>query len=415
MAWIETLHPRKIELGLERVHAVLERLQWRRPGYRVITVTGTNGKGSTVAMLEAILRAAGYRVGTYTSPHLIRYNERVRVDGVDATDDALCAAFERIEAARGNIPLTYFEFGTLAAFDRFARAGIGVAVLEVGLGGRLDAVNVIDADAAIVASIGIDHTQWLGDTREAIGREKAGVFRKDRPAVCADPDPPASIADQAQAVGARLYQRNRDFSLERGESGWTWRAGSTLRAGLPFPVLRGDYQLDNAAGALMALETLKGVLPVSQAHIREGLLAANVRGRFQALPGLPVRVLDVAHNPDAVHRLAQTLRQQQVAGRTLAVFGMLRDKDIVSVARSMKDIVDAWYVTSLGATERGATAREVAQAIALAGSDKPVTAFNDARAAYAAARRDAAAADRIVVFGSFYMVGDILSLPKQEL
>ena len=395
---------------------MLDRLRLRHLNFRTITVTGTNGKGSAVAMLEACLRAAGYRVGTYTSPHLIKYNERVRVDGVDATDAALCAAFERIESARGEIPLTYFEFGTLAAFDQFARANIDVAVLEVGLGGRLDAVNAIDADAAMVTSIGIDHVQWLGDTREAIGREKAGVFRKDRPAICADPEPPASIAAVARETGARLYQRNRDFSVERGETtGWTWRAGSAVRAGLPFPALRGDYQLDNAAGVLMVFETLRDVLPVSQAHIREGLLAAVVPGRFQVLPGLPVRVLDVAHNPDAVRVLARTLKQQTVTGRTLAVFGMLRDKDMVGAVHSMRDIVDAWYVTSLGTTERGATAEEVTQAIARAGLNKPVTPFNDARAAYAAARRDAGPADRIVVFGSFYMVSDILSLPKKDL
>ena len=395
---------------------MLDRLRLRQPNFRTITVTGTNGKGSAVAMLEACLRAAGYRVGTYTSPHLIKYNERVRVDGVDATDAALCAAFERIESARGETPLTYFEFGTLAAFDQFARANIDVAVLEVGLGGRLDAVNAIDADVAMITSIGIDHVQWLGDTREAIGREKAGVFRKHRPAICADPEPPASIAEVARETGARLCQRNRDFSVEPGETGWTWRAGSAVRAGLPYPALRGDYQLNNAAGVLMVFETLRDVLPVSQGHIREGLLAASIRGRFQVLPGLPVRVLDVAHNPDAVRALARTLTQQAVTGRTFAVFGMLRDKDIVGAVRSMRDIVDVWYVTALGQqTERGATAEEVTQAIARAGLDKPVTRFNDARAAYAAARRDAGPADRIVVFGSFYMVGDILSLPKQEL
>ncbi len=386
-------------------------MRLRQPPFRVLTVAGTNGKGSAVAMLEAILRAAGYQVGAYTSPHLIKYNERVRVNGADTSDAALCAAFERIEAARGEIPLTYFEFGTLAALDQFARAGIDVAVLEVGLGGRLDAVNAVDADAAIVTSIGIDHVQWLGDTREAIGREKAGVFRKDRPAVCADPGPPASIAEAAQAVRARLYQRNRDFFVERTDTGWTWRHGQSVHAGLPHPALRGDYQLDNAAGVLMALEAVSDKLPVSQQQVREGLISAVVAGRFQVLPGLPLRVLDVAHNPDAVRRLAVTLKQQPVAGRTLAVFGMLRDKDIAGAARAMRDIVDAWYVTALGATERGATAEEVAQALATAGIDKPVMKFSDARAAYAEARRAATAADRIVVFGSFYMVGDILSLP----
>lgn len=390
-------------------------MRLRQPPFRVLTVAGTNGKGSAVAMLEAILRAAGYQTGAYTSPHLIKYNERVRVNGADATDEVLCAAFERIEAARGEIPLTYFEFGTLAALDQFSRAGIDVAVLEVGLGGRLDAVNAIDADAAIVTSIGIDHVQWLGDTREAIGREKAGIFRRDRPAVCADPEPPASIAEAARAVGARLYQRDRDFFVERGDSGWTFRSPSGVRAGLPYPSLRGDYQLDNAAGVLMALEAVSDRLPVSQQQVREGLVTAVVAGRFQVLPGLPLRVLDVAHNPDAVRRLAVTLKQQPVAGRTLAVFGMLRDKDIAGAARAMRDVVDAWYVTTLGGTERGASAEEAAQALAAAGIDKPVTKFTDARAAYADARRAAAPVDRIVVFGSFYMVGDILSLPSQAL
>jgi dihydrofolate synthase/folylpolyglutamate synthase len=450
------LHPRKIELGLERVHAVLDRMQLRRPGFRILTVAGTNGKGSTVALLEATLRAAGYRVGAYTSPHLIKYNERVRLDGQEATDESLCAAFERIEAARGEVPLTYFEFGTLAALDQFARGGVDVAVLEVGMGGRLDAVNAVDADAAVVTSIGIDHVQWLGNTRTAIGREKAGVFRRDRPAVCADPDPPASIAEVARAVGARLYQRNRDFFVEYTDcgdahrprrssfggghraagkdevlseaaqknpiepnfqhaGGWGWRHGQTVRAGLPWPALRGDYQLDNAAGALMLLDTVADTLPVSQAHLRQGLVTAAPAGRFQVLPGLPVRVFDVAHNPDAVRRLAQTLAQQPVAGRTHAVFGMLRDKDIAGAAHAMRERVDAWYVTALGASERGASADEVAAALAAAGITGPVARFPDARAAYAAARRAAAPVDRLVVFGSFYMVGDILSLPSSAL
>jgi len=409
------LHPRKIELGLERVHAVLDRMQLRRPGFRVLTVAGTNGKGSTVALLEATLRAAGYRVGAYTSPHLIRYNERVRLDGQEATDESLCAAFERIEAARGEVPLTYFEFGTLAALDQFARGGVDVAVLEVGMGGRLDAVNAVDADAAVVTSIGIDHVQWLGNTRAAIGREKAGVFRRDRPAVCADPDPPASIAEVARAVGARLYQRDRDFFVERTDSAWGWRHAQTVRAGLPWPTLRGDCQLDNAAGALMLLDTVADILPVSQAHLRQGLVTAAPAGRFQVLPGLPVRVFDVAHNPDAVRRLAQTLAQQPVAGRTHAVFGMLRDKDIAGAAHAMRERVDAWYVTALGASERGASADEVAAALAAAGVTEPVARFPDARAAYVAARRAAAPVDRLVVFGSFYMVGDILSLPSSAL
>ncbi|OGI52965.1 MAG: bifunctional folylpolyglutamate synthase/dihydrofolate synthase [Candidatus Muproteobacteria bacterium RIFCSPHIGHO2_02_FULL_65_16] len=408
LAWIEGVYPRTMELGLERVHAVLEQMDLRRPGFCAVTVAGTNGKGSTVAMLEACLRAAGYKVGAYTSPHLVRYNERVRLDGRAATDAELCDAFARVEAARGETPLTYFEFGTLAAFDLFRAAGTEVAALEVGLGGRLDAVNGIDADAAIVTSIGIDHTSWLGPDRESIGREKAGVFRAGRPAICGDPAPPASIAATAAAVGADLLLLDRDFFIERGRDGWTWRHGSRVRAGLPYPALRGDYQLRNAACAVTALELLSGRFPLSQAHIRAGLLNAAIAGRFQVLPGAPVRVLDVAHNPDAVRALAATLRQQPAGGKTLAVFGMLKDKDIAASARAMEGVVDRWYVATLH-TPRGATADEIAAALARAGVTAPVLAHADVIGAYDAACRDADARDRVVVFGSFHTVGDILS------
>ncbi len=408
LAWIETLHPRTIELGLDRVHAVLDSMGLRRPGFAAITVTGTNGKGSVTAMCEAILRRAGYRVGAYTSPHLIAYNERIRIDGRTATDAELCTAFERIEVARGTVPLTYFEFGTLAAFDIFQAARIDIAVLEVGMGGRLDAVNAIDGDVAIVTSVDIDHTAWLGDTREAIGREKAGIFRRDRPAVCGDPDPPRVIAAEAARIGARLLQVNRDFSIERGATAWNWRLGGRLRAGLPYPALRGDYQIYNAACALTALETLAERFPVTQADIRAGLLSAAIPGRFQVLPGRPVCVLDVAHNPQAARSLAATLRQQGGTGRTLAVFGMLRDKDIVSVVDPLSGVVDRWYPATLH-VPRGATAAQLIEALVAAGVAKPARGFDDVHQAYAAARADAAEADRIVVFGSFHTVGDILA------
>ena len=408
LAWIETLHPRTIELGLDRVHAVLDNMGLRRPGFAAITVTGTNGKGSVTAMCEAILRRAGYRVGAYTSPHLIAYNERIHVDGRTATDAELCAAFERIEAARGTVPLTYFEFGTLAAFDIFQAARIDIAVLEVGMGGRLDAVNAIDGDVAIVTSVDIDHTAWLGDTRAAIGREKAGIFRRDRPAVCGDPDPPRVIAAEAARIGARLLQVNRDFSIERGATAWNWRQRERLRAGLPYPALRGDYQIYNAACALTALETLAERFPVTQADIRAGLLSAVIPGRFQVLPGRPVRVLDVAHNPQAARSLAATLKQQGGTGRTLAVFGMLRDKDVVSVIGPLSGVVDRWYPATLH-VPRGATAAQLIEALAAAGADAPARGFDDVHQAYAAARADAAEADRIVVFGSFHTVGDILA------
>ena len=380
----------------------------RVPSYAVITVGGTNGKGSTVAMLDAILRAAGYRVGAYTSPHLVRYNERVRIDGAEVSDDQLCRAFERIEQARGATPLTYFEFGTLAAFDCFHRARIDVAVLEVGMGGRLDAVNAVDADCAVLTAIDIDHTAWLGGTRGAIAREKAGIFRGGRPAVVSDPDPPAVVAEVAAAVGAPLYCINRDFSFERTEGGWHWRNHGRVRTGLPLPALRGDYQLLNAAGVLMALELLADRFPVAQTNIRDGLLNAVVPGRFQVLPGRPTRVLDVGHNPHAARALAATLRQQPVRGRSIAVFGMLQDKDAAGVAQALAGSFDAWHVATL-TSERGAAADDLAATLRAQGVTAPISLFADPITAYEAACHEARDEDRVVVFGSFYTVGDILA------
>lgn len=408
LAWIETLHPRTIELGLERVHAVLDAMGLRRPPYAAIAITGTNGKGSTTAMCEAILRRAGYKVGAYTSPHLITYNERVRLDGRHATDAELCNTFERIEAARGNVPLTYFEFGTLAAFDLFQSANIDIAVLEVGMGGRLDAVNAIDADVSIVTAVDIDHVSWLGSTREAIGREKAGIFRAGHAAICGDPNPPDIIAAEAVRIGARLLQVGRDFHIERTNTDWTWRMGERLRAGLPHPSLRGDYQLYNAACALTALDALADRFPVTQANVRDGLISAVIPGRFQVLPGRPVRVLDVAHNAQAARSLAATLKQQIISGRTLAVFGMLKDKDIVSVIGPLAGVVDRWYPATLH-VPRGATAAQLVEALTTAGVPASAQEFDDVHQAYAAALRDAGESDRVVVFGSFHTVGDILA------
>ena len=390
------------------MHAVLDNMGLRRPAFTAITITGTNGKGSTTVMCETILRRAGYRVGAYTSPHLIAYNERIRIDGRNVSDDDLCAAFERIEAARGSVPLTYFEFGTIAAFDLFQAAKIDVAVLEVGMGGRLDAVNAIDSDAAIVTAVDIDHTAWLGHTREAIGYEKAGIFREGRPAICGDPNPPAIIAAETARIGAKLLQFKRDFFVERSGTEWTWRCGERLRAGLPYPSLRGDYQMCNAACALTALETLADRFPVTQADVREGLISGVIPGRFQVLPGRPVRVLDVAHNAQAARSLAATLKQQRVEGRTLAVIGMLKDKDIVSVIGPLAEVVDRWYPATLH-TPRGATAAQLIESLVAAGVPAPVQGYDDVHQAHAAAQREATEADRIVVFGSFHTVGDILA------
>ncbi len=413
LAWLETLHPRVIDLGLERVRLVAQRLGLEQPDFCIITVAGTNGKGSSVAMLEAILHAAGYRVGSYSSPHLIDYNERIRIQTEPLADAELCAAFTRVDAARGDTSLTYFEFGTLAALDLFRAHRREIVVLEVGLGGRLDAVNVWDADVALISAIGIDHTEWLGPDRESIGREKAGVLRAGRPAVCSDPAPPASVAQVATALGAHLYQSGRDFSFEPGADSWTWRHGGRVRSALPHPAMRGDYQLYNAAGVLMALEAVGSRFPVTQAQVRAGLLTAVLPGRFQTLPGRPLRVLDVAHNLQAVESLAANLRRQPVAGRTFAVCGMLRDKPVSDVMRVMGPEVHAWHLASL-ATARGASAEELHAALVSAGVTAPATLHADVASAYDAAMAAAGPEDRVVVFGSFYTVGGILRRLRPE-
>lgn len=384
-----------------------------RPDHAVVTVAGTNGKGSTVAMIEGMLRAAGYKVGAYTSPHLLQYNERICVQGQSVSDVALVDSFERIEAARAATPLTYFEFGTVAALDLFRAAAVDIAVLEVGMGGRLDAVNAVDADVGVVCAVGIDHIAWLGSDRETIGREKAGIFRAGRPAVCCDPSPPASIGRYAAHIKAELRQLGRDFFIEPGDAGWTWRAADRVRTGLPYPALRGEYQLNNAAGALMALECISECFPVTPGHIRKGLHQAAPPGRFQVLPGVPRCILDVAHNAQAAQALAATLRRQPVVGRTLAVFGMLVDKAIADVVAAMAGAVDRWYVAPL-ASARSATAEQLRQTLTAGGVTVPVALFAHVRAAHEAAGRDAHPDDRIVVFGSFYAVGDILSALKSR-
>lgn len=404
---MERLHPREIELGLARVRTVAVSLGLAEAPFPICTVGGTNGKGSTVAMLSAMLHAAGYRVGTYTSPHLLAYNERVAVDGVAASDDALCAAFARVEAARGEAALTYFEYGTLAAMALFAEAKIDIAVLEVGLGGRLDAVNLWDADVAVVTSIGLDHTDWLGPDREHIGREKAGIFRADRPAICGDPAPPASLAQTAAAVGAQFYRIGVDFRVEPTPEGWRWRFGEQHRGALPYPVMRGEYQLHNAACALTALACLAPRFGVSQAAVRAGLLSVSLPGRFQTLPGTPRVVLDVAHNAEAAAALAATLRAQPSAGRTLAVVGMLQDKPIEAVLRTLAPLVHAWFVADLP-TPRAAGKEVLQAALARIDTAAKVHTCADVVQAYDAARTHAQADDRIVVFGSFFTVGAIL-------
>lgn len=376
----------------------------------VITVAGTNGKGSCVAMLEAILTASGYRVGAYTSPHLLRYNERVRICGREVEDAALCESFARIDAARGGISLSYFEFGTLAALDLFAAAGLDVMLLEVGLGGRLDAVNILDPDVAIVSSVGVDHREWLGETRESIGREKAGIFRTGRPAVCGDPQPPLSLEEEAERLGTPLYRLGREFHAQPEAGGWRYRGpGAPDGRLLPEPALPGAAQRRNAACALAALGLLEARLPLPAAAVERGLTGLRLPGRFQRLPGPVETVLDVAHNPDSARILAELLRAHPVQGRLHAVFALLSDKDLAEVVAPLADAVDAWYVGAL----TGARARPVERLAAELQArvpGRPVAAHATVTEAYKAARAAARAGDRVLVFGSFYTVAEVLSL-----
>ena len=408
LAYLETLHPKAISLGLERVRAVHDRLALA-PACPVVTVTGTNGKGSTSAFLERMLSAGGYRVGLYTSPHLLRYNERVRIAGAEATDTELTAAFAAVEAVRQDIPLTYFEFGTLAALWLFARVQTDALVLEVGLGGRLDAVNIVDADVAVVTTIAIDHTDYLGLTREDIGREKAGIFRTGRVAVCADPDPPTALVDHARAIGAVLLRIGVDFGFVAGEMQWRYFGPGGARHGLPYPALRGIYQLANAAAALTALDALRAHLPVDMGAVRDALVSIELPGRFQVLPGRPVTVLDVAHNVQAARALADTVAAMGFHPQTLAVFGIMADKDVDAVIAALKPRVDQWLVATLP-PPRGATAMLLRQRLEQAGiAPDAIRTFDDAGAAYRAAREIAAEADRIIVFGSFLTVAAALA------
>jgi dihydrofolate synthase / folylpolyglutamate synthase len=403
---LERLHPSAISLGLERVRDIKARLELD-PEFAIVTVGGTNGKGSTCAMLEAILAAAGYRVGLYSSPHLLRYNERVRIGRESASDQDLCAAFAAVEAVRGDTPLTYFEFGTLAAVWLFCAKRIEVAVLEVGLGGRLDAVNAFDPDCAVVTSVALDHVDYLGSTVEAIGYEKAGIYRAGKPAVFSDQTPPLSLTEHAARIGADLLLLQRDFGFVRQDTQWQFWGRHGKHYGLPYPVLRGAYQLHNACAALAALDELRAMLPVALQYIKRGLAEVDLPGRFQVLPGQPAVVLDVAHNPHAVGMLAANLAVMRSRGKTYAVFGMLKDKDIRGAIEAIAHCIDHWFVAPI-ATPRGAATALLMQILTQLGLEARASAFDSLGAAYAAACHAAAQDDRIIAFGSFYTVAEIL-------
>ena len=420
LALLETRHVKAIDMGLDRVAQVRNALgiAFACP---VIMVAGTNGKGSTCSMLEAILLQAGYRVGLYIKPHFLKFNERARIGGASASDALLLDAFSAVEAARGMVSLSYFEFTTLAIMLLLQKQNLDVVILEVGLGGRLDAVNVIDADVAIVTSIDIDHTDYLGDTREKIGFEKAGIFRAGRTAICSDPLPPASLVQHAQAIGADLWLLGRDFNYSGDKQQWNFGGRTQRRNALSYPSLRGANQLLNASACLAALEALRMRLPVSAQEIRTGLVMVDLPGRFQVLPGRPTVVLDVAHNPHAAATLAQNFDNMGFHPYTYAVFGSMLDKDIDGVIAHMKGRIDHWCLTDLP-LPRAASAQQLKEKLLAAGirpSDQAdaactVETFESPEKAFANAIERAGENDRIAVFGSFLTVAGVMAARNAE-
>ena len=410
LTYLEALHPSAIDMGLDRVRTVASRLNLDSEAVKYV-VGGTNGKGSTCAMLEAILLASGYRVGMYTSPHMIHFNERARINGELVSDADLIEHFEAVEIARQDVSLTYFEFTTLAILRLFACSNLDAMVLEVGLGGRLDAVNIVDADCSIITSVDIDHTDWLGNTRELIGYEKAHIFRKNSPAFCSDPVPPQSLLDYASEIGADLWLFGRDFNYSGDRQQWAFAGRHQRRNALAYPALRGANQLLNASAALAALDATRDKLSITQQAVRQGLLSASLPGRFQILPGQPTVILDVAHNPHAAAVLEKNLGNMGYHPYTYAVFGMLADKDVESVVRHLVKRVDRWFCASLPGP-RGLTGAELADRVRQVRADQSdleqsaeaVSEFDSVKNALDAAKGLSTPDDRIIVFGSFLTV-----------
>ena len=413
LRWQEGLHFTAIELGLDRCRMVAERMGLLAPAHTVVSIAGTNGKGSSAVMLDLILRNAGYRVGRYTSPHLLRYNERISVNGVDISDALLCTSFQKIDQARRDISLTYFEFGTLAAMDIFAGSNLDVAILEVGLGGRLDAVNVLDADVSLVTTIDVDHELWLGYDRESIGREKAGIYRSGRPAVCGDPNAPASVADTAAALGAKYIQCGTDFRYRKDGDSFAWFYGPRRMLGIPNPCHHHESQVQNAAGVMTVLAELGDRLPVSAEHVSAAMAEFRIPGRFQIIPGeIPV-ILDVAHNRQAGETLAANLARLGNPGRNHIVVGMLRDKNHHGFYEQIERHCDRLYLATLR-DERGTGAAELAESMRAAGSPKTAL-FDSVADAIDAAKAAAVAGDHIVVTGSFITIAAALKCMNMQI
>lgn len=407
LSWQESLHPLPIDLGLERVKRVFEALL-PSGAYRPITLTvaGTNGKGSSVAYLEAFYLAQGHSVGAYTSPHIVHYNERIKINGKLVSDAQICAVFSQIDQARGDTTLSYFEFSTLAALLIFSQARVAVQVLEVGLGGRLDAVNIVDADVAIVSSIAIDHVEWLGKTRDHIGYEKAGIFRSGQPAIVGEPLPPRTLIDYAKAVHADVYCFGEAFSYVRHAQTWTWESEQGKIDNLPPPALKGEHQYRNAASAIFATHCLKSQLPMSEVSIRLGLQNVTLAGRFQLIEGEVPVLLDVGHNPQAVETLVAHLREHFPAVRIHAIFSMMKDKDIAGVLSLMKPMVYQWFFAPLTHNTRAVTELVMRGIFEECQIQHGHWGFSGFAQAFDAAKQAARVGDLIVVFGSFFLVSE---------
>lgn len=412
--WQETLHFTEVDPGLERIGQVWKKLDGKsKLPFTVVTVAGTNGKGSSVAMLESILRQAGYKTGTYTSPHILRYNERICVNAVPVEDQLLCNTFETIDAAREQLSLTYFEFATLAAVCIFQKQEIDVAILEVGMGGRLDAVNLFDTDVALITPISLDHTNWLGDTREKIGFEKAGIITKGNPVVCSEV-PPESLVQHAKNMNAELYQSDQDFFIHKQENKWDWTNGAVSLKKLPYPALEGNYQVQNAAAVLQVISLLKGNnFDVPEHAIKEGLRTVKLTGRFQRIAGDVEVILDVTHNQQGAKNLAQLLTELPATGKTFAVLGMLKDKDAHSIGDTLHQLIDKWFVSTLDG-ERGMSSERLASQLQEAVNEELIERFPDVGSAYQKAMIDAKNGDRILVFGSFHTVEAVLRIKNGE-
>ena len=406
--WIRNRYGQKpIELGLTRVRRVWMALGGRRPPL-VITVGGTNGKGSSCFLFDSILRSAGYRVGLYTSPHLLSFHERIRLNGVMVSDDDLDRSFARVAGSPGAYSLTQFELDTLVALVLMDQNAVDIGILEVGLGGRLDAVNVIDADGALIAGIDIDHRDWLGDTRDAIALEKAGILRAGSPAVCGDPEPPATLLKFVEEKGIKLVCLGRDFGYSKGEQVWNWYFGGRSLVGLPLPALPGEHQLANASAVLALLSSLGERLTVPESAVRAGLTAVRLEGRCQTIDGEVPVLLDVAHNPQAARILAGHLRERYADRRVHAVFSVMRDKDIAGIVANLRDRVDRWYLVPLE-IPRAASPLEVSEILRCQGISSVEHGFANAADAFASARRNAQNEDLILVFGSFVLVSEYLA------